>query len=297
MSRARLFLAAVLVSCAGSTADPGADLQLRVRGAQLVRAPLPDSAGGPAVTFVDVRAPRVLPGDGAVRVGGRTTAGVYALNLAIDREDAYWIISSGFPDSEVPGDLSWEALLDFSRALAPGPFALRVQAADGDGVPGPVATGAFEALSLYPSGELVVTLEWDANADVDLFVVDPNGVTLGGKNLNTWSPSPPGSPPQPPDAWQDGGTLDFDSNANCVIDGRRRENAVWSAAAPSGHYRVQVGLARTCGVASTPFVVTVRVRGEVIATSAGVLYESDALGYPTEPTKAAGILAAEFDLP
>jgi hypothetical protein len=289
--------ALLLAGCGGATSDPGLDLQLQVRGAQLVRGPLPAGGAGPTVTFVDVRAPRVTPGDGAIRVGGRTSLGAYALNLATDRDEAYWVLPSGYPDSEVQGELSWEALLDFSRALEPGPFQLLVQATDGDGQPGAVTAASFEALPLYPPGELVVTLEWAANADADLLVEDPAGVTLGGKNVNTWSPSPPGSPPQPPDAWMSGATMDFDSNANCVIDGRRRESAVWSATAPAGRYRVLVALAQSCGLASSAFQVSVRRQGTVLATTSGVLYESDALGYPQEPPKAAGVLALEFDVP
>lgn len=284
-----------LAACGGATSDPGADLAMRVRGAQLVRSTLPPDEGGPAVTFIDVRAPRVSPGEGAVRVGGRTAGGAYGLNLATDREAAYWILTTGVFDSESPGELSWETLLDFSRQLAPGPFSLLVQATDGDGRAGPVARAPYEAMSPVPDGALVVTLEWDADVDADLFVVDPRGVTLGGKNLNTWSPAGPGQPLEPPTAYLSGGVIDLDSNSNCVIDGRRRESAVWKSFAPSGHYLVQVGLARSCGHSSTRFTVTVRKAGAVVATASGALFESDALGYPLEPAKAAGILAAEFD--
>ena len=52
-----------------------------------------------------------------------------AIHLATDREDAYWILSTGVEDSAVPGELGYLALLDFSRALAPGPFRLRVEEA------------------------------------------------------------------------------------------------------------------------------------------------------------------------
>lgn len=287
----------LLAACGGASPDPGLDRLVRVRGAQWVAAALPPEGSGPAVSFVDVRAPNVLPGEGAVRVSGRAAPGAWALNLATDREDSHWVLPVGLPDSEVPQELSWEALLDFSRALAPGPLELRVQAAGASGEPGPLTTVALEVLPLVPPGALVVTLEWDANVDADLLVVDPAGVTLGGKNLNTWSPPPPGSPPGPPGAANSGGVLDQDSNANCVLDGRRRENAVWSQAAPAGHYRVLVALARTCGLGATRFQVTVRREGEVLTSAGGALYASDALAYPDEPQKAAGVLALEFDLP
>lgn len=295
----RLAIAALcaLCGCRGATPDPGLDLQMRVRGAQLVRAALPAEAGGPAVTLVDVRGPRVSPGDGAVRVAGRTAGGAFALNVAIDRDDAHWVLESGLPDSEVPGELAWEALLDFSRALAPGPFQVRLQAVDGEGRPGPVAEATLEALPLYPLGALVITLEWDQNLDADLLVETPSGVLLGGKNLNTVSQPPPGGSPLPPDAFLDGGVLDQDSNANCVLDGRRRENAVWSASAPAGHYRVFAALAQTCGVDSSQFEVTVRREGELVGRALGALRASDALSYPGQPPQAPGVLALELDVP
>jgi hypothetical protein len=282
----RPLAAAALLCCAcsGSTRDPGLDLQLRVRDAQLVRAPLPQGAGGPAVTLVDVRAPRVEPGESGVRLGGRAAADTFALNLGLDREDAYWVLPSGLFDAEVPTELSFEAQLDFSRALAEGPFAVRVQAVNSDGVPGDALNAAFEALPLYPPGALVISLEWDANVDADLYVETPDGVLLGGKNVNTQSSS-------------GAGILDFDSNANCTIDGRRRESAVWSATAPPGRYRVLAALAQTCGLESTRFTVTARASGQPLGAAQGALFASDARNDPTAPTSAPGVLALELELP
>ena len=297
----RLLLQAIALGlclgCGGATPGQGLDLAMRVRGGQLVRRPLPVAGNGPLLTFLDVRAPRVVPGEAGTLLSGRTAAGAFSVNIGTDREAAYWIVPTGVEDSAVPGELSWQALLDFSRLLKAGPFQVLVQATDRDGHPGQVSAARYEALSLVPNGELVVSLEWDANVDADLLVVDPTGVTLGGKNINTWSPAPPGSPLDPPDAYKSGGILDQDSNANCNLDGRRRENAVWQTAAPSGHYRAMVALARSCGLARTSYQLTVRRRGEVIASAAGALYESDALAYPMEPLKAAGVWAAEFDVP
>ena len=285
------------LGCSGARSDPGLDLQLRVRGAQLVRRALPAPAGGPLVTFVDVRAPRVVPGEGGTLVSGRTVRGAFAVNIGSDREDSYWIVPTGVEDSAVPGELSWQALLDFSPSLKPGSFELRVQATDGTGKPGEVSRAPYQALPLYPDGDLVVSLEWDANVDADLLVRDPSGVTLGGKNLNTWSAPPPGEPQAPPDAYKTGGILDQDSNANCLIDGRRKENAVWQSAAPKGRYVVLVALVRGCGLNSTSYRVTVRRQGKIISTVGGDLSASDALAYPQEPLKSPGVWATEFDVP
>jgi len=71
-----------------------------------------------------------------------------------------------------------------------------------------------------PAGALVVSLEWDTEADLDLHVVTPDGVEIWAGNINSYQAPPPGTPVDPA-AWQAGGILDLDSNAGCVIDGRQ----------------------------------------------------------------------------
>src|SRR5437773_12401918 len=103
-----------IAGCGGVNGDPGLDLLMRVPGGQLVRAALPAAAGGPAVTLVEVRTARVVPGTANNRVGGRTAAGGFAVNVAIDRESAYWIVPTGVEDPTMPGDVTWQAALDFA---------------------------------------------------------------------------------------------------------------------------------------------------------------------------------------
>ena len=81
---------------------------------------------------------------------------------------------------------------------------------------------------------LLVSLRWDTEADLDLHVVIPNG-TVRSDDDRIWS-KPRRPPGQMVDAgaYKSGGILDFDSNANCVIDGRRQENVSWTVAPPSG---------------------------------------------------------------
>jgi len=69
-----------------------------------------------------------------------------------------------------------------------------------------------------PAGALVVTLTWDAEADLDLHVEGPGGEEIyhaKGTTLDTFSPGEAG----------DGGSygyLDFDSHAGCTIDSAAR---------------------------------------------------------------------------
>jgi len=57
-------LTCVISACNGATNDPGLDLPMRVRGAQLVRRAMPEPKQGPAITAVDVRTAQVHPGEG-----------------------------------------------------------------------------------------------------------------------------------------------------------------------------------------------------------------------------------------
>lgn len=112
------------------------------------------------------------------------------------------------------------------------------------------------------SGELQVSLNWDAPADVDLHLETPNGEDIYYANRTG----------------EAGGTLDLDSNAGCGLDRVDNENITYAdgTTPPSGEYVVRVDLWSECSVSSPiPFVVTVNRRGAV-TTFTGVFQPSDA---------------------
>jgi hypothetical protein len=269
------WLSSVLIlSCGGSSASLGLDLPVRVRDAQLVRAALPAPSGGPAVTLVDVRSTRVEPGEGNRSLSGRAQLGG-SLRVSAEGMDAHWVVPLGVLDPAVPGDQDWSVRLDFGRSL-PESLRMLFQAVGLDGAGGSVSSVSFDVVPVVPAGELVFALEWDQPADVDLWVRVPSGGWIGPKDLNSFSPPRPGAPPVSPDAFREGGKIDFDAHANCVIDGRARENAVWTVAPPAGEYRVQVALAAQCGVARVAFRVRAFLRGELMGEARGVLHAVDA---------------------
>jgi fibronectin type III domain protein len=92
------------------------------------------------------------------------------------------------------------------------------------------------------TGDVQVSVSWDAPSDVDLHVVEP-----GGNELYYGNPSSP-----------TGGQLDVDSNAACAIDGRQIENIRWGGQAPAGSYTVRVDYWDACNVARTNYLVTVK---------------------------------------
>jgi Fibronectin type III domain len=92
------------------------------------------------------------------------------------------------------------------------------------------------------TGDVQVSVSWDAPSDVDLHVEEP-----GGNDIYYGNPSS-----------STGGQLDVDSNAACSIDGRQIENVRWGGLAPAGTYTVRVDYWDACGVGQTNFLVTVK---------------------------------------
>ena len=144
-----------------------------------------------------------------------------------------------------------------------------------------------------PRGELVVTLRWDTDADLDLHVVDPRGVEIWARNPSSWELPRPGSPPDP-NGWKTGGFLDFDSNAQCVIDGRRQESGVWSAAPPPGRYIVRVDTFSLCRATSVHWSVEVFHAGDSIGVARGT---STATSTRPPHDAGSGVAALEFEIP
>jgi hypothetical protein len=107
------------------------------------------------------------------------------------------------------------------------------------------------------TGDVQVTLTWQTNDDIDLYVTDPDGETISYQN--TWSYS--------------GGQLDRDNLCGNLIIGRP-ENIFWpEGGAPSGTYTVQVNYFGACESAhSVNWTVRVILMGNV-QTYTGTLTE------------------------
>ena len=87
-------------------------------------------------------------------------------------------------------------LLAFPQELRTSEFDLFFAVASDTDVVGPFARMNFDVLQVG-TGDVQVTLSWDAGSDVDLHVVDPNGDEVYWTNRRVAS----------------GGELDLDSNA------------------------------------------------------------------------------------
>ncbi len=103
------------------------------------------------------------------------------------------------------------------------------------------------------SGAVQITLWWDTDADVDLYVVDPSGAEISYQNRS--SPS--------------GGTLDRDARGACNTPQRETtENVFWNTERPpSGRYQVIVDYFDACQRGgTTPVVLSISVGGRVVGS-------------------------------
>ena len=287
---------AACLALAGCSDYPGLGLEARMRvaGAEYRREPLPAAADGPEVVSLVLTTGTASPGEQDKPFSGALAPESTAVVIGLAGDEGHWLLPAGAPRVEEPDYPTFDVRLSFSPDLLPGEYGLFVRAADEAGRFGPEATAALSVTAPPPpEGELVVSLFWDTEADLDLHVVDPNGVEIWKRNINSWEPPPPGEPVDPT-AWQTGAVLDFDSNAQCVIDGRRRENVIWREAAPAGKYAVRVDTFSLCAEAAARWSVEVYRAGARIAGAQGLGTEIDTRG-PHD--RGAGVLALTFEVP
>jgi uncharacterized protein YfaP (DUF2135 family) len=136
-------------------------------------------------------------------------------------------------------------LLTFPQTIPLTEFEVLFAVAAPSGAVGPYV-GLSTRVTAVGTGDVQVTLSWDADSDVDLHVIDPAGAEV--YYAQRTSPS--------------GGQLDLDSNAGCVIDGVRNENITWPVGrAPRGLYTVRVDYWSSCGVSGTNFTVRINNSG------------------------------------
>ena len=282
------------VSCSGVRADTGADAYMQVAGAQFVRGPMPGgSSSGPAVDQVSLIGNNIWAGLANDPITGALDPTATAAAIGLQGDVGYWVVTAGPPSVATPNDPSFSATAIFSDGIVLGNYTLVVRAVDGSGNFGLPSTQVLVAenspTNPPPTGDLVVTLTWDTESNLDLHVVDPSGAEIYWNNQSS----------QPPFSFNqvDGGSygyIDYDSNANCVIDGLRREDAIWPHAPPSGQYTVRVDTASLCGQPDANWTVRVVLEGNQIAQASGVGVDADTWG---SHGAGAGVLALQFSVP
>jgi hypothetical protein len=217
--------------------------------------------------------------------------------IGVAGDVAYWRIPALTPDSTDPSSYTYSAALSISPTVAQSPLlqknadgtstlSLYVRAVDPSGKFGEATIQPLILDSVSMTGTLAVTLQWDSPVDLDVHLLVPAANDVG--YVEVWSKHRSANPAIPD------GTLDFDSNSNCVIDGRATENVLWNRTPPSGHYIVRVAATSLCGQSSASWWAYASVPGQSMGEASGIVTEA---ATRSSAGAGAGVTAFEFDYP
>jgi len=272
---AGLFLIAATVgACGGASPESGVTAYLQLANAQFVPGSLSPNPGapgadggsqGPPIRGVNLSVTNVYPGIQNVPLSGDVQEGTSVL-VGLANDAGYWIVPAPFLDVQTPNNFLFQTKMSLSPTTPAGTQTLIIRGVDARGQIGPPQQIALMVAPSAPAGALVITLEWDTESDMDLHAVVPNTtdstmpMEIYYKNRVGLPPPVPGTPPLTGDdltaAVAAAGSLDLDSNAGCVIDGRRQENIIYTQPPPSGEYTVRVDAASLCGQVDAQWQVT-----------------------------------------
>ena len=269
-----LLMAATAGACGGASPASGVTAYLRLANAQFVPGSLSPDAGtpgpdggsqGPPIHGLNLSVTNVYPGIQNVPLSGDVQEGTSVL-VGLADDAGYWIVPAPFVDVQTPNNFLFQTKMSLSPATPEGIQTLIIRGVNASGQIGPAQQIALTVATPAPTGALVITLEWDTESDMDLHAVVPNTtdpttpIEIYYKNRVGLPPPVPGTPPLTGDdltaAVAAAGSLDFDSNAGCVIDGRRQENIVYAQPPPPGEYTVRVDAASLCGQVDAQWRVT-----------------------------------------
>jgi hypothetical protein len=266
---------------------------MQVSGAQFVPGALPAEADGPRVESLELQSNSIWPGYPSKQVKGSLDEGSAAAILFLVGDSGYWILPAAAPDVAAPALPTFRAVVSFSETLPQGSYQMETHSVDANGALGPPLFHELTAIARPGANRtpavLAVTLTWDTESDLDLHVVDPLENEIYHAAPTSLDGFTPGA-----ETSKSYGLLEADSNANCVIDGLRREQVTWSPSAPSGSYLVRVDAKSLCKEAIAHFSVEVSTLGRTLTTVSGVLLDADT-AMPHD--RGAGVLALRFNVP
>lgn len=262
-----LFVCPLLIAACGGT-DPNFGLgePIVVYDGQFVQGLLPESSlSTPTTTSPVSDVPAPFERSAGIVYQGNASRDAAAVGIQIgELGSGYYLIPTGPTNAQDPRLLTWSFTMNLQSALPPGRHKLHTVAFDAEGNPGPRSEMTFCVRSLRPDNgnscfteisppALVVSLEWDRPADLDLILVLPDG-----SRINAQRPS--GTTNENDTS---GGQLTLDSNANCLFDGRQREDIVFAEFPRAGTYAAYVNLFRACKEESVTYQVSRHTRSRI----------------------------------
>lgn len=270
MPRRSATLAALwlLAGCESQQYLVGLDEPIIVHQAELKHGDLPgidagddyDPEADNRITSLELNFGVMKPGAPNLAVKGRATSDVYAVAIRIlELGDGYWLKPVGIEDPTLPGELTFDFLLDVAVEIEPGRHTFAAVAFDKDGRAGqqykiPVCVGSDipdngnACNAETPPPPAVASLSWNADADLDLTIIAPDGTVYNRSNRVVME-----------DGRQVAG-LDADGVTACLGDGRRRENFVWNERPGEGAWLAYANLFDACGKTAVSFELAIYQR-------------------------------------
>lgn len=259
-----------LVACSqgqSSVIGPSEPFRMRGNNVQFIHGKLPgivpaagemtDSGELPSIAAVDLNSLIVTQG-GSKSISGRASATATSIGIALEGVGSgYWVVPTRSQDP-ITGELTWGVasasqsglVADFDLGIESGVRPLHLVAFDESGRAGVQFIQKLCVRSAVPDNlsscepsvappEAVFSLSWDVNADLDLQVLTPEGLLVTPKRGSTVeADADSNAGPH--------GTIDHDSNANCVSDGVRRESLVFQSEVPPRGYLFFANLHDAC---------------------------------------------------
>jgi hypothetical protein len=274
-----IFWTIAMPACVANEYSSGASEPFKVPGATFKLGDLPseDAAVTPLVVNLSGVSAVVTQGQGEIAYSGVSSPDTYAIGVAFQGiGDGYWVVPVQGPDVTQNNGLVFEFDAEFTREVPFGLQELEVVAFDALGQPGPRYTAALCILPEASYGSLaacdpsvspqsaVISLRWDADVDLDLIVLTPEGKIVYHKAPTTAFPNENSVVPDEDINDPSTGTITRDSNRDCDIDGLRLESLVFPGPPPGGRYHVFANLSSACLQNSVTATVEVfrRVNGD-----------------------------------
>jgi len=252
------------LGCSGADPSSGQQALFRIQGAQYIPGPIDtgDRDPTPVVSNISTANNDLFPGVASKKISGSVGPKSTAVLVGLQGDVGHWVVPVQDPDQITVGNYTFSFSASFSP-LTPagdaGNLLLAFRATTRDGQVGPAKWQQMTMDQPRVAGALVISLDWDTEADLDLHVQLPSDGDAGVNEI--WSRKPSGLPfgtvGASVDSGMQAGYLDFDSNSMCVIDGRRLENVIFPDTVPSGRYIVRVDTFSLCAEATARWRVRV----------------------------------------
>jgi hypothetical protein len=250
-----------LLACGGEEAPIGRDEPILVQGAYFKEGKMPEAPAAvaderPRVTYIELGTSDLKLTAQGIPLRGGASLNAYSVGVQLQGQGSgYWVFPVRGEDPIMPGVLEWGTSFDVGAEVEPGRYKLALAAFDKAGKAGAQSFVDVCVLRDIPDNrnvcdptreppEAIATLRWNADVDMDLSVLAPDGTRYGRQKYGEYEDGKP--------LW----TIDADASAVCVGDGRRIENFVWHKRPPKGTWYIYANLFDACGDAAVSFELT-----------------------------------------